>query len=318
MPLPDLEMFANRLRKVSRHYGKWARRQGITCYRIYDADIPEFPLAVDIYEDCVHLAEYQRRHPLSDEEYRIWRSGCRQVVREVLETEPAKIFFKERRRQKGTQQYERRDDRQHEQIVRENGLQFIVNLSDYLDTGLFLDHRQTRQMVREMARGKRFLNLFAYTGSFTVYAAAGGAVSSTTIDLSNTYLEWAQRNLALNNLEGPQHQFVRADVKQWLEEPVRDVFDLIVLDPPTFSNSKAMRDILDTQRDHPMLINHCLARLSPGGTLLFSTNYRRFNLDEAAIRAAKIREISAQTVPPDFRNKKIHYSFEIVKAGAEG
>ena len=263
----------------------------------------------------MHLAEYKRRHPLSDEEYRLWRSGCRQVVREVLEAAPAKIFFKERQRQRGAQQYERHDDRQNEQIVRENGLQFVVNLSDYLDTGLFLDRRQTRQMVRETAQGKRFLNLFAYTGSFTVYAAAGGAVSSTTIDLSKTYLEWAQRNLRLNNLEGPQHQFVRADVKQWLEEPLRELFDLIVLDPPTFSNSKAMRDILDTQRDHPMLINQCLARLSPGGTLLFSTNYRRFKLDEAAIQTTKIREISAQTVPPDFRNKKIHYCFEIVKAG---
>lgn len=317
MPLPDLEMFANRLQKMSRHYGKWARRQGVTCYRIYDADIPEFPLAVDIYEDCVHLAEYKRRHPLSDEEYRIWRSGCRQVVREVLGAEPAKIFFKERSRQRGRQQYERHDERQNEQIVRENGLRFIVNLSDYLDTGLFLDHRQTRQLVRETARGKRFLNLFAYTGSFTVYAAAGGAVSSITIDLSNTYLEWAQRNLRLNHLDGPQHQFVRDDVKQWLQEPVQEIFDLIVLDPPTFSNSKAMRDILDTQRDHPELINQCLARLSPGGTLFFSTNYRRFNLDEAAIQSTKIREISAQTIPPDFRNKKIHYCFEIAKAGAK-
>ena len=313
--LPDFNMFANRLRKMSRHYGKWARRKGISCYRIFDADIPEFPLAIDIYQDCVHLAEYKRRHPLSDDEYRIWRSGCRRTVQEVLQIEGAKVFFKERKRQKGAQQYERYDSRQSEQIVNENGLQFIVNLSDYLDTGLFLDHRQTRQMVREQAEGKRFLNLFAYTGSFTVYAAAGGAISSTTIDLSNTYLRWAQRNMVINNLDGSQHQFVKADVKQWLQEPVKEVFDLIVLDPPTFSNSTSMRDILDTQRDHPELINQCLARLSPGGTLFFSTNYRRFKLDTEALQTTKVKEITGQTIPPDFRNKKIHRCFEIIKEG---
>lgn len=311
MPLPDFEMFANRLRKMARHHGKWARRKGVTCYRVYDADIPEFPLAIDIYEDCVHMAEYKRRHPLSDEEYRLWRSGCRQMVREVLEIEPEKVFFKERKRQKGTQQYERHDTRQSEQVVRENGLQFIVNLSDYLDTGLFLDHRQTRQMVRERAMGRRLLNLFAYTGSFTVYAAAGGAAASLTIDLSNTYLEWAKRNLALNHLDGPQHRFLRADVKQWLQEPVQETFDIIVLDPPTFSNSKAMRDILDTQRDHPLLINQCLERLRRDGILLFSTNYRQFKLNTEEIKSENIREITGQTVPPDFRNKRIHYCFEI-------
>lgn len=313
MSLPDLQMFANRLRKMARHYDKWARRQALSCYRIYDADIPEFPLAIDRYGDYLHVAEYRRSHPLSEEEYRLWRAGCRQVMQEVLSVSPQNIIYKERERQKGSLQYEKRAERQKEITVQEDGLQFIVNLTDYLDTGLFLDHRLTRRMVREQAAGKRVLNLFAYTGSFTVYAAAGGAASTLTIDLSNTYLDWAARNLQLNGLTGPQHRFLRADVKAWLEQPRRELFDLIVLDPPTFSNSKAMRDILDTQRDHPALINACLERLSTGGLLFFSTNYRQFHLEEGQIHSASIRNISSQTIPPDFRNKRIHYCWEMTK-----
>lgn len=311
MPLPDLSMFANRLRKMSRHYDRWARRQDIRCYRVYDADVPEFPLAVDRYEDCVHVAEYQRDHPLDEGEYRLWRAGSRQVIGDVLGVPPDRIFFKERQQQKGTQQYEKYGEVGQERIVGEGGLRFWVNLADYLDTGLFLDHRPTRQMVRERAAGKRFLNLFAYTGSFTVYAAAGGAASSLTIDLSNTYLAWARRNLELNELAGRQHRFLQADVVEWLHGPVDEEFDLIVLDPPTFSNSKRMRDVLDVQRDHVDLINRCLARLSPQGVLFFSTNFRRFKLEAGAIRNSAIRDITAQTIPPDFRNPKIHYCFEI-------
>lgn len=305
-------MFANRLRKMYRHTGKWARRQGVTCFRVYDADIPEFPIAVDVYEDYLHVAEYQRNHPLTDEAFAHWRSGCREVLSEVFGIPSNRLFYKERQPQKGLQQYEKLGEQHQEVIVRENGLRFIINLSDYLDTGLFLDHRPTRQLVRELSRGKRLLNLFAYTGSFTVYAAAGGASATTTIDLSNTYLEWARRNLALNGFDDPRHRLVRADVKAWLqEEDSGDTFDLIVLDPPTFSNSKAMRDVLDTQRDHPELINGCLARLAPGGTLFFSTNFRRFRLDTDAIPDAIVNDITAQTIPADFRNKRIHYCFEI-------
>lgn len=303
--------FANRLQKMSKHYDKWARRQGISCYRVYDADLPDYPVAIDRYERYIHAAEYTRAHGMSPEEHRGWRAECRQVMAEVFGVSPLHIFFKTRERQSGTQQYEKVAERTEEHVVQEGGLKFWVNLSDYLDTGLFLDHRITRAMVRERSAGKAVLNLFAYTGSFTVYAAAGGAERTTSIDLSNTYLAWAERNLQLNELAGPQHEFVRADIKEWLRQEAAADYDLIVLDPPTFSNSKAMRNVLDVQQDHAYLINHCLRRLRPGGTIFFSTNYRKFELNAADIRSSAIKNITAQTIPPDFANKKIHYAWEI-------
>lgn len=303
-------MLVNRLLKMDRHLLKWARREGVTCYRVYDADIPEFPLAIDRYEDCLHVSEYRRKHSLFPEEYRAWRAGCREAMAQALKVPHEKIFFKERDHQKGSQQYEKREDTGEFQVVQEGGLQFWVNLSDYLDTGLFLDHRPLRARVREQAEEKDVLNLFAYTGSFSVYAAAGGARSTTTIDLSNTYLDWARRNMELNGLaHEDRHLFVRADVKAWLRQRPTTRYDLIILDPPTFSNSSAMYDILDTQRDHPELINGCLDRLNPGGRLYFSTNYRRFKLEAEAIRCTNVQDISRQTIPPDFRNDKIHYCF---------
>jgi 23S rRNA (cytosine1962-C5)-methyltransferase len=314
MPLPDFSMFSNRLRKMLRHHGKWARRKGISCFRVYDADIPEFPLVLDYYDGYLHVAEYKRDHSLSEQEYRIWRSGCREAMKEVFGIPAERIFFKERKPQKGSEQYERVEEKQHQEIiVEENGLRFYVNLSDYLDTGLFLDHRITRQWVREQSKGKRFLNLFAYTGSFTVYAAAGGAETSLTIDLSNTYLDWARRNLELNGMNGAGHEFLQADVLEWLKAPPEGSFDLIVLDPPTFSNSKRMQGILDVQRDHPFLLRRCYQRLAPGGVLYFSTNFRRFKLDPPDMPGSRIKDVSAASIPQDFRNKKIHYCFEIVK-----
>ncbi len=307
-------MLVNRLVKMDRHLLKWARRESVSCYRVYDADIPEFPLAIDRYEDCLHVSEYRRKHSLFPEEYRAWRVGCREAMAQALNVPPDKIFFKEREPQKGSQQYEKREDAGAAMIAHEAGLQFWVNLSDYLDTGLFLDHRPLRAKVREQCAGLDVLNLFAYTGSFTVYAAAGGARSTTTIDLSNTYLDWARRNLDINGLADDQrHLFIRADVKAWLRQRPTSLYDLIILDPPTFSNSSAMYDILDTQRDHPELINGCLDRLRPGGLLYFSTNYRRFKLDAEAISCPNIQDISRQTIPPDFRNDKIHYCFLLQK-----
>lgn len=313
MPLPDFQDFENRLHKLQRHLRKWLRKNGITCYRVYDDDIPEFPLAVEVYEDYVHVAEYQRDHPLTEQEYKIWRSGCRMVLREVFQVPADHIIFKSRRPQRGKEQYEKRADQKREIIAREGGLKFIVNLTDYLDTGLFLDHRPTRAMVRERAKGKRVLNLFAYTGSFSVYAADGGAASTTTIDLSNTYLDWAQKNMKINELQGPQHEFIRADIKAWLTEPSTTRYDLVILDPPTFSNSKNMDDILDLQRDHVELINQTLARTTDGGTIFFSTNFRKFRLEAESIRSSAIRDITAATIPKDFRNERIHYCFEITK-----
>lgn len=307
-------MLENRLRKNYKHLRKWAQREEVTCFRIYDADIPEFPLAVDLYKQALHVAEYQRNHSLSAAEYEAWLAGCVDALTRVFETPRDQIFFKIRQPQKGKNQYEKTGSGQFEMVVEEGGLKFLVNLSEYLDTGLFLDHRITRAMVRDQAKGKRVLNLFAYTGSFSVYAAAGGAIATTTVDLSNTYLDWAQQNFELNGLLGPQHAFIRADVKTWLREPHAQRYDLVVLDPPTFSNSKSMQDILDVQRDHPGLINGCLQRMRPGGLLYFSNNFRKFRLEAEKIQgAAAIRDITAATIPPDFRNQKIHHCFLIEK-----
>lgn len=308
---PKLEPFANRLSKMHKHLGKWARRQSITCYRVYDNDIPGTPLAIDIYENIVHVAEYARDHGMEPDEHAAWLDGCMAVISEVLGVSPELIYLKFRQRQKGLRQYERFARTGAEYIVRENGLRFIIKPADYLDVGLFLDHRTTRQMVRDEAKGKRVLNLFGYTGSFTVYAAAGGASETLTVDMSNTYLEWAYRNLEINSFAGNTNRLLQADVLAWLEQPPREQFDLIVLDPPTFSNSKRMDDTLDIQRDHVMLLNRVLRLCAPGGTVYFSTNYRRFKLWEEEIRAAEIKDISKQTVPQDFRNEKIHHCFKI-------
>lgn len=308
-----LEPFANRLAKMHKHFGKWARRQGITCYRVYDNDIPGTPLAVDIYENIVHVAEYARDHGMEPEEHAAWLDGCIQVISEVLGVTSDLIYLKYRQRQKGLRQYERFSRLGSEYIVRENGLRFLIKPADYLDVGLFLDHRNTRQMVRQESEGKRVLNLFAYTGSFTVYAAAGGAAGTLTVDMSNTYLQWADRNLSINGFSDERHRLLQADVLAWLEQPPREQFDLIVLDPPTFSNSKRMDDTLDIQRDHVMLLNRALRFCAPGGILYFSTNYRRFKLWEEEIRASAIQDISAKTVPEDFRNKKIHQCYRITK-----
>ena len=202
----------------------------------------------------------------------------------------------------------------YERVVNEGGLKFIVNLSEYVDTGLFLDHRQTRDMVRRAAQDKHVLNLFAYSGAFSVYAAAGGAASVTTVDWSNTYLEWSRRNMALNNFTGPQYEFLRADAREFLTgEAGERRYDLAIVDPPTFSNSKRAEEDWVVQRDHPEMLNQVLARMQPGGVMFFSTNFRRFKLADTGIAATEIREISRQTVPPDFRNERIHRCWRIVK-----
>jgi 23S rRNA (cytosine1962-C5)-methyltransferase len=305
--MESMEAFANRLTKMARHFGRWARRQGITCYRIYDADLTGYPLAIDRYGPWVHISEYQRGFEEDDTAYGSWKSEVLTLVAATLDVPPGHLFYKERRPQKGSAQYEKRGERGRERVVEEGGLQFLVNLEDYLDTGLFLDHRITRGMVREASAGKKVLNLFAYTGSFTVYAAAGGAAETLTLDLSQTYLDWTRRNMALNGFEGPGHQIERADVPAWLQEKPRGAWDIIILDPPTFSNSKMMRSVLDLQRDYPELIAACMLRLRPGGVLYFSTNFRGFRLRQEALPGwVQVREISGQTIPPDFRNKKIH------------
>ena len=310
-----LLMFKNRLTKVFRHVAKQAKRLGVSCYRVYDHDLPEFPFCIEFYGEKLYVAEYKRRHNMTEDEHDMWIEESLGVIMEVLAVGKENIFLKLRQRKPGRLgQYQKYDEVQHEFVVEENGLQFIVNMSDYLDTGLFLDHRVTRQMVKEQSKGKKVLNLFAYTGSFSVYAASGGADEVVTADLSKTYLNWAERNLQQNGFtDKKKYQFIHADVVQYLKTIPAGYFDLIIMDPPTFSNSKRMDDFLDIQRDHVNLINDCLAALKPGGILYFSTNFRKFVLDKEKIKATAIKDITKTTTPFDFEGKLFRWCFSIIR-----
>jgi 23S rRNA (cytosine1962-C5)-methyltransferase len=304
-------MFKNRLEKLYRHLGKQAKRQNISCYRVYDHDLPEFPFMIEVYEDKLYVAEYKRRHGLSDEAHEAWLAECSKIMTEVLVIQPENIFFKTRQRKEGRLgQYQKINEEKNEFVVQENGLKFIVNLSDYLDTGLFLDHRTTRQMVREMSEQKKILNLFCYTGSFSVYAAAGNAAKIVSVDLSKTYLSWAEKNMQIN-FPDADHEIVHADVLQYLKQIPPESFDLVVMDPPTFSNSKRMEDFLDIQRDHVELINDCMRILNQNGVLFFSTNFTKFQLDAEKINASNIKDITKQTTPFDFTGKLKRQCFRI-------
>lgn len=307
-------MFQNRLNKVYRHLSKTARRQGISCYRIYDHDLPEFPFAIELYGEKVYVAEYKRRHQLTEDAHDQWLTQSIAVIAGVLQVAPENISVKMRRRKEGRQgQYQKNDATRNEFIVQENDLNFLVNLDDYLDTGLFLDHRITRKMVMSESKDKRVLNLFAYTGSFSVYAAAGGAAGVTTADLSKTYLGWAERNMALNQFSGELCRFVQADVLQYLKTIPQGSYDLIIMDPPTFSNSKRMNDFLDIQKDHVSMINNCMNALTPGGILYFSTNYTRFQLQAELIHASSINDITKATTPFDFEGKLKRWCYKLFK-----
>ena len=309
-----LQAFAARLEKNARHWGKWARRREFGAWRVYDRDLPEFPLAIDCYAALdpalglrVHLQEIETGWQQEEAAHRDWLVEVTGETARVLGVARAAIAVKERRRH-GREQQGKTGSRGREFAIREAGPRFLVNLDAYLDTGLFLDHRALRALVRERAAGRRMLNLFAYTGSFTVYAAAGGALRSDTVDLSNTYLDWAARNFALNGMDLARHVLIRADVLEWLDHALDDGrrYDLVVLDPPSFSNSKAMDDVLDVQRDHRWLIANARALLDPGGELYFSTNLRTFALDATLAADPGGKEITAQTLPDDFRDRRIH------------
>jgi len=311
-----LQMFANRLQKVYKHKSKLAKRQNVACYRVYDHDMPEFPFCIELYEDKVYLAEYLRRHGMTDEEHETWLDECIALISQLLSVPVDKIYVRQRRRMshRSENQYEKLEEQKEFFTVEENGLKFLVNLTDYLDTGLFLDHRVTRQMVRQQAQGQRMLNLFCYTGSFSVYAANGGAAAVTSVDLSKTYLSWAEDNFAINLLKDKDRfQFVHADVKQYLKTLAPNSFDLVVIDPPTFSNSKRMKDFLDIQRDHVELLNDVLHATTKGGTIYFSTNYTKFLLDAPAIQAAEIKDITKATTPFDFEGKLQRWCYRLIK-----
>jgi 23S rRNA (cytosine1962-C5)-methyltransferase len=307
------DALSNRVLKNERHLKKWALREGIEAYRVYDRDIPEFPLAIDRYADWLHVQVFEKKRPLEAEDLQ----QIREQLARSLEVPLQQIVLKHRRRQRGLEQYEKLAEETSSFTVSERGLLFEVNLTSYLDTGLFLDHRDTRQMVRERARDRDFLNLFAYTGSFTVYAVAGGARRSVTVDMSKTYQAWSRRNLAHNGLEDPErHRFVQSDVLSFLERMrvERALFDLIVLDPPSFSNSKRMDGTFDVQRDQVELLTATLDLLAPGGELLFSNNRQGFRIDPGIEQLAAVNEISKRTIPLDFKRHSPHRCWVLQKA----
>jgi 23S rRNA (guanine2069-N7)-methyltransferase / 23S rRNA (guanine2445-N2)-methyltransferase len=314
---PGAQMFANRLRKNLQRLDPWALRERIDCFRVYDADMPEYAFAIDLYgrePRHVYVQEYAPPKSVNQESARERRREALAVLPEVLSVPLTQVHSRVRKPQKGAEQYEKRDSAAERHAIAEGGLKFWVNFRDYLDTGLFLDHRIMRDMLRSWAKGADFLNLFCYTGSATVYAAAGGARSTTSVDLSNTYLDWAHENLLLNGFREGNHELYRADCLAWLEEqePRGPRFDLIFLDPPTFSNSKRMEGVLDVQRDHVGMIRRSLKLLRPAGRLVFSTNYTRFKLDSRELADLAIEDVSAATIPKDFeRHARIHKCFVV-------
>lgn len=308
---PGAEMFANRLRKNRRRLAAWVRREGIEAYRLYDADMPEYAVAVDLYGEHAHVAEYQAPRSVAPEQVEIHREEVRQALPVALGLSPERIVFKTRQRQRGSEQYTRQGHRGELLSVREGQARLLVNLTDYLDTGLFLDHRPLRLRLAGEAAGQRFLNLFCYTGSATVHAALGGARQTTSVDLSNTYLGWLRKNLAHNGLDESRNRLVRADCLAWLAECCEN-FDLILLDPPSFSNSRQVAQTLDVLRDQVSLVRQTMARLAPGGTLYFSNNRRGFQLAAELEQAFDCEDISRQTLDPDFqRNPRIHQCWRI-------
>ena len=312
-------MVLNRLKKNQRKLDGWRKKSGISCYRLYDADIPEYAVAVDIYDQSIYVQEYAPPNTISEKVARERFGEIKLAVKEFSANFRGKIHYKERRRQKGDSQYERLNDGPSDTIhVSEGNAQFEVNLSDYLDTGLFLDHRPVRGLIGEMVKGKSFLNLFCYTAAASVQAAMAGASHSLSIDMSNTYLDWAQRNFDLNSLRSSKHQLLRADCLKWLEIE-GELYDVIFLDPPTFSNSKKMDSVLDIQRDHGDLIRSSMAKLVPGGTLIFSNNFRKFKMDELTVRQFDCQNITPQTLDVDFvRNPKIHNVWKIKRRDTFG
>ncbi|SHG88232.1 bifunctional 23S rRNA (guanine(2069)-N(7))-methyltransferase RlmK/23S rRNA (guanine(2445)-N(2))-methyltransferase RlmL [Ferrimonas marina] len=302
------EDFANRLRKNLKGLAKWVKADDIQCYRVYDADLPDYNVAVDRYQDWVVVQEYAAPKSVAPQKAQQRLIDVLLHLPQVMEVDPEKIVLKTRQQQKGSAQYQRMGEQGNQLKVREYGATFLVNLTDYLDTGLFLDHRLARRYLQEHAQGADFLNLFAYTGTASVHAALGGAKSTTTVDMSKTYLRWAEDNFSVNRLRGKEHRFLRADCLAWLES-CEHQYDLIFIDPPTFSNSKKMEQSFDVQRDHLWLMTQLKRLLRPGGTILFSNNKRHFklDLDGMAELGLEASNISDKTRSPDFaRNKHIH------------
>lgn len=303
----------NRLLKRDRHLAKWGRRTETDCYRVYDRDIPEIPLVVERYGDEALLALFERPYEKPEDEELAWLELMKQATSQALAIAPDNIHVKVRRRLGVEDQYEKTSAPEAQlKTVHEHGLAYLVNLHEYLDTGLFMDHRPLRQRLRSEAGGMRVLNLFCYTGSFSVCALAGGAALVHAVDLSNTYLAWAERNIRLNGVDTALYQGIRADAIEFLKDAAYSTirYDRIILDPPTFSNSKKMTGFLDTNRHWPELVQLCAKLLAPDGLLYFSTNSRDLRFDAALLPELNSRDISASTIPEDFR-PNAHKAWEI-------
>lgn len=313
------EDYANRLRKNVKKLDKWAKQQGIECYRLYDADLPDYNVAVDRYGSKVVVQEYAPPKTIDAQKARQRLFDVINATLAVLDLPSNQLVLKTRERQKGKNQYEKLAQKGEFLLVSEYNAKLWVNLTDYLDTGLFLDHRIARQMLGKMSQGKDFLNLFAYTGTASVHAGLGGARSTTTVDMSRTYLEWAEKNLRANGLTGQQHRLIQADCLSWLSN-TDEQFDVIFIDPPTFSNSKRMETTFDVQRDHLVLMKELKRLLRRKGTIMFSNNKRGFQMDLAGIAALGLeaKEITAQTQSEDFaRNRQIHNCWLVTHASEE-
>ncbi len=310
----NAQMLINRINKNLKHLRKWLKKEQISCYRAYNADLPEYAVAIDVYGENIHIQEYEAPKNIEVSKVTERLQDVFAAVEQVFKVSSDKVFYKKRRRQKGKTQYERQEGKSNFHTVEEGGHKFLTNYSDYLDTGLFIDHRIIRSMIQQRSKGGHFLNLFAYTGSATVYAAAGGAKSTTTVDMSNTYLDWARRNMKLNGFDNEQHKFLRADCIEWLQSGYKKKFDLIFIDPPTFSNSKKMEDVFDVQRDHVQIIENAAKMLSDDGLIIFSNNYRGFKLDKGLEQQFSTKNITAQTISKDFeRTPKFHQCWLIEK-----
>jgi 23S rRNA (cytosine1962-C5)-methyltransferase len=303
--------FQNRLSKVYKHLSKQAQNKKISCYRIYDKDLPNHPLIIDWYEGEIVIYEYESNHNLSEDEYEDWLQTCLLIIQEVLSVAQNNIYLKSRRRKKNRlDQYQKTGAENEFHIVHENGLKFKTNYSDFLDTGLFLDHRPTRVMVKNESEGKNILNLFCYTGSFSIYAAAAKANEVWSLDLSNSYINWGKENEALNNIDkSVKMNWIKCDVLAYLPELPDHKFDIIILDPPTFSNSKMMRDIWDCQQDHYRLIQNLARVLKPNGKIYFSTNARKFILDARLPAYWDVKDITKATTDFDFQGKLLRYCY---------
>ncbi|CAE80992.1 class I SAM-dependent methyltransferase [Bdellovibrio bacteriovorus] len=302
-----MDMIKNRLEKNYKKLKNWAERAQIEAYRLYDRDIPEYPYIVDIYKD--HFLIYDKSDLRDLEKNHL--PHVQEALKALFKCDDSKIVIKKRERQEGLKQYEKLDAKEETFVVRESQALLKVNLYDYLDTGLFLDHRPMRQKVFKSVKDKKFLNLFCYTGSVSVFAALGGAIT-TSVDMSQTYLRWAQENFQLNNLDPAKHNFINADVLEWLRNTKSpNTFDVIFLDPPTFSNSKKMDDTFEVERDQEFLVESCMNMLRPEGILYFSNNKRKFKISPAVLSKYKVKEITAESIPQDFHDKKIHNCFEI-------